>query len=249
MARTSRIVSGLRVGRLTVLDCCGPGRVTKWTCRCVCGRTSAVSANVLRQGVASDCRCEHEQHGLSKTVEYGIWCGIKNRCENPRVKGFPLYGGRGIRIADEWRHDFPAFLAHIGPRPSPKHSVDRIDGAGHYEPGNVRWATSEVQTNNRACTRRVIYRGEEMALADAVRLAGSVIHREAAWVRIRTGWAVERALETPRLFESPAADYWRNRPAACDGEVARRSSSVAALPAGPRSRTTCKPRSTPFAAR
>lgn len=71
------------------------------------------------------------------------------RCENPRNKRYALYGGRGIRVCDEWRHDFGAFSAYVGQRPTPSHSIDRIDNDADYAPGNVRWATASQQMRNR----------------------------------------------------------------------------------------------------
>jgi hypothetical protein len=145
---------------------------------------------------------EKNPNSIGKMVEYAIWRGIIARCENQNVKAFAIYGGRGVKICDAWRRDFSAFLEHVGLRPTPKHSIDRIDYDGNYEPGNVRWARPEVQANNRRNTRFVVYRGTRMALANAVRAAGSVVHIECAWIRIKTGWPVEKALETPRLFLS-----------------------------------------------
>lgn len=91
------------------------------------------------------------KHGLCYTPEYRAWAEAIRRCENPRNPGFANYGGRGIKMAPEWRHDFAAFFAHIGPRPGSLYTLDRIDNGGNYEPGNVRWATYKVQANN---TRR-----------------------------------------------------------------------------------------------
>lgn len=91
------------------------------------------------------------------------------RCNNPKIERYPHYGGRGIRVADEWQGEqgFDRFYAYIGPRPSPKHSVDRIDTNGHYEPGNVRWADAGQQAANRRNTRLVEVDGRVLTLRAA----------------------------------------------------------------------------------
>lgn len=81
--------------------------------------------------------------------EYTAWCSAKQRCTNPRNPAWRDYGGRGIRMTPEWVDSFAAFIAHIGPKPSPEYTLDRIDNDGHYEPGNVRWTTRKEQTRNR----------------------------------------------------------------------------------------------------
>lgn len=71
------------------------------------------------------------------------------RCTNPRHTSYPDYGGRGIRVADRWRFEFALFLADVGPKPGPDHTLDRVDPNGDYEPGNCRWATRQAQQRNR----------------------------------------------------------------------------------------------------
>lgn len=88
-----------------------------------------------------------------KPPEYNAWCSMRQRCNNPRCEPYPRYGGRGIRVAPEW-DDFEQFVKDVGPRPSFRHSLDRIDNNGHYEPGNVRWATKWVQNRNRVFDSR-----------------------------------------------------------------------------------------------
>lgn len=80
--------------------------------------------------------------------ELGIWNAMLFRCYKPTAANYRDYGGRGIRVCMEWRHSFAAFMRDLGPRPSPRHSLDRIDVDGHYEPGNVRWALPAVQAHN-----------------------------------------------------------------------------------------------------
>jgi len=79
---------------------------------------------------------------------------MKDRCHNPSHAASRYYGGRGITVADEWRDNFTAFYAHIGPKPSPDHSLDRINNDGNYQPGNVRWATWSQQNKNRRPYKR-----------------------------------------------------------------------------------------------
>lgn len=86
---------------------------------------------------------------MTHTAEYDAWVDMKRRCLNYKAPNFKNYGGRGIRVCDAWVDSFEAFIEHIGPRPSLKHSIDRIDNDGHYEPGNVRWATMSAQLFNR----------------------------------------------------------------------------------------------------
>lgn len=108
-------------------------------------------------------------HGESKTgetAEYRSWAHIVQRCTNPKNPSWQHYGGRGITICDEWRTDYAAFVRDVGRRPSPRHSIDRINNDGNYEPGNVRWATPQEQARNKSTNVLVTLDGETMCLAD-----------------------------------------------------------------------------------
>ena len=150
---------GNRFGRLVVVYRDGrSGNDAAWQCRCDCGKTRRVRADHLSSGATTSCGCYRRanllsmvtKHARAGTPEYRAWKGMKTRCTNDREKGWKNYGGRGIRVCDRWLNSFEAFLADVGPRPSPQHSIDRFpDNDGNYEPGNVRWATRKQQSENR----------------------------------------------------------------------------------------------------
>lgn len=134
---------------------------TCWECQCICGTLVTVAGSRLRSGNTRSCGCIHKEqlrkrqttHGATRhgrwIPEYNSWVHMIQRTTNPRHKNWNHYGGRGISMCTEWRHSFAAFFAHVGPKPTPQHSIDRINVNGHYEPGNVRWATPKEQTQNR----------------------------------------------------------------------------------------------------
>lgn len=132
---------------------------------------------------------------LKGIPEHYIFRTMIARCENPDVPCYPRYGGRGIVVAPVWRNDFWKFYADMGPRPSPKYQIDRIDNDGPYAPDNCRWATRIEQVNNRRNTRRVVFGGKEMPLTDAVRASGTSIHEETIANRMRrSGLSFEQAI-------------------------------------------------------
>lgn len=134
--------------------------------------------------------------------EYRAWQGAKNRCNNKNVQGFGNYGGRGIKFHEGWVGNFQAFFEAVGPRPSDKHSLDRIDTNGHYEPGNVRWATAREQAANRRNNTYIVIRGERMRFEDAAERFG--VEYQTARSRIRRGLSVEQAFTPMTKLECHA---------------------------------------------
>jgi hypothetical protein len=185
-------LTGKRYGILTVMQWLGESR---WLCKCDCGELKSVLTASLSNGNTKSCGCVRRRknieritkHGLTGTRAYRCWQQIIRRCYDPTNPSFKWYGARGITICDEWRHDFPAFLAHIGVPPSDEHTVDRIDTTKNYEPGNVRWVTMLEQSNNRTNNRWIIIRGERFTLAELI--------RELCAATGASEWQVRTALE------------------------------------------------------
>lgn len=132
-----------------------------------------------------------------KSPEYQSWASMLGRCCNPNRSHYHRYGGRGITVCERWQHSFQAFLEDVGPRPTPKHTLDRFpDNNGNYEPGNVRWATRKQQSRNRADNTIITANGETHCLIEWAEQSGlsvGIIQR-----RISHGWSAERALSTPK---------------------------------------------------
>ncbi len=120
------------------------------------------------------------KHGLSDTPEYEAWRAMRNRCYKSGTSHFERYGGRGIKVCKEWMTGFVPFLNHVGFRPTPKHSIHRIDNNGNYEPGNVVWATKKEQCNLRK------------TIAQWAREVG--LGQRTIWYRLRQGWTASQAL-------------------------------------------------------
>ena len=134
----------------------------RWLCLCSkCGKIKPVLGAEIRRKKSTAC-CSKYRHSLSNTREYRIWRNIKSRCFNKRLPDYPDYGGRGITLCDLWKNDFRKFYNHIGPCPTPQHSLDRIDNNGNYEPGNVRWATASEQRFNQRCRRIELFSDGEI---------------------------------------------------------------------------------------
>lgn len=161
-------MTGQKLGKLTVLERAPNNKLgdAMWLCACECGKTKVIKGVQLRKTnqPTRSCGCmqienmvkasikAHTTHGHTvggTTPEYRAWCKMKERCCNTKNKDFPDYGGRGITVCARWLNSFENFFSDMGLKPSPDHSLDRVNVNGPYSPDNCRWATKLEQAQNK----------------------------------------------------------------------------------------------------
>lgn len=133
-------------------------------------------------------------HGMGGTKEYHTWASMRHRCTNPKYSGYRLYGAKGIKVCDRWL-SFENFFTDMGPAPSKKHSLDRINPKGNYEPGNCRWVTNDIQQNNKSNNLILTLNGESKTFSQWCRAIGMA--PGTLYNRIRRGMSDEEALTKP----------------------------------------------------
>lgn len=145
-------------------------------------------------------------HGCSignQTPEYNSWLSMRTRCRNPKARQWPWYGARGISVCDRWLNSFEAFLSDMGVRPTPKHTLDRIDGSGNYTPENCRWADKKEQARNRSSSLIFTANGESKTAAEWSEITG--INVKALYARKQMGWSDNDIVNRPVAIQ---AKYW-----------------------------------------
>lgn len=172
---------------------------------CTCCRQSKALSEFSadprkRNGVRSackPCRAAQVQARREQQPARHILTLMIQRCHNAKHPKFQHYGGRGITVHQSWRAKggFALFFAHVGPRPSPGHSIERIENARGYEPGNVRWATQTEQMNNTRRTVRIMALGKTLSISQWAEALG-IARRTIVWRRDQ-GWEAERIVTTP----------------------------------------------------
>lgn len=163
-----------------------------WECRCECGATKSIVGSSLTNGLSLSCGCNRSlsnvrrftRHGMTQSQEHKAWRQAITRCTNPNTPNFADYGGRGIKMHPAWLASFETFYESLGPKPTPKHSLDRIDANGDYAPGNCRWATRSEQNRNTRSARRWFINGKEYrSCNDAAAAAGVSVPTILKWCR------------------------------------------------------------------
>lgn len=190
-------IAGRKFGKLTVRELSGfKGKISVWLCDCACGGTIDAWGNLLRTGRTQHCGCLSIYDGHSQHPLFNTWNGMIDRCHNESSKSYRLYGARGIEVCARWRNSFDDFAADVGDKPSPRHSLGRIDNDGNYEPGNVRWETRwEQQRNKRSC-RYVTVSGETKTVSEWARSIG--VTSEAMRLRLKKSASLEAIVSTPK---------------------------------------------------
>lgn len=176
--------------------------IRRVSAKCRCGKSLVLDLSSLLYGHTTSCGCAkierarllNRTHGMSHLLEFGVWKEMRQRCQNPNSKRWSDYGGRGIKVDERWE-DFATFYRDMGPRPSPLHSIDRIDNEGYYTRNNCRWATPDVQRRNSRRIIAVSVAGKTMCFKDAA--AANGVKWMTARMRVRRGWTPQDAVSIP----------------------------------------------------
>lgn len=196
---------GTRFGRLLVLEEAQKTNGRKsFKCQCECGNTMITLRQSLVSGNTKSCGCLLKEktrgrfttHGQSRTRLYSIYRGMLNRCYKHKTKRYERYGGRGIRVCNEWVNDFKAFYrwAMVNGYRNDL-TIDRIDVNGDYAPGNCRWSNVKMQQNNLSTNKIISYMDQKKTLARWCQELNLNYHT--IFCRLNRNWTIERAFKTP----------------------------------------------------
>lgn len=203
-----RDLTNQKFGRLTPLKrVLLEGKTQKvWLCKCDCGNTVYLKTNLLTSGNTKSCGClrgTYVKHGMSGTRINKIYMNMKSRCYTPSASKYYLYGGKGIKVCDEWLNKETGFISFYNWAMANGYrddlTIDRIDSDKNYEPSNCRWATYKEQNshlkNNPFNFEKIEYNGECHSLREWSKIKN--ISYTALLCRHERGWDVKRMLETP----------------------------------------------------
>ncbi len=191
-------LTGSRIGLWTVLGIASRAP-NLWKCKCKCGTTRTVVASNLHSKASKSCGCatvaknkSRAKHSPNDEPEWRVFKIMHRRCKDPKLIGYENYGGRGITVCRRW-YNFQTFLLDMGKKPTPSHSIDRINNDGNYEPGNCRWATKLEQVRNARSNVLVPFNGKTLCLSAWAELVG--LPKSTIYQRIHRGAKPIDALE------------------------------------------------------
>lgn len=196
---------GQRFGQLTIIKEVNkfiqPSGQTQrgFLCKCDCGNEKIIRLSHLNHNRVRSCGCLlGERHGDNGTHLHNTYRGMKNRCYNESYIDWENYGGRGIRVCDEWRNSYLAFR-DFALKNGYKDGlcIDRIDNDKGYYPANCRFVNDIISVNNRRNTFYVEYRGRKIPFMILMREKGLIDHQYTIRARIKRGWSDARAIDTP----------------------------------------------------
>lgn len=203
-------LTGHRYGKLYVVRRSDNiGKKVAWLCRCDCGAEKVVLGTNLQRGLTKSCGCYRRDYWREAKTKYPkrskrlsrIYTSMKDRCYKETDLAYSYYGGRGIKVCDEWRSDPGTFYAwaystgYNDDAPRGECTLDRIDVNGDYFPNNCRWISSKEQARNRRSNRVLSYKGEKHCLVEWAEICG--IRYSVLRNRVHSGWSIERALSEP----------------------------------------------------
>lgn len=203
-------ITGMKFGRLTVLRLSHKDNRHEchWLCKCDCGNEKTVSGNKLRSGNTKSCGCMQKEfldgrmrrkHGLTNTKLYATWENMKHRCSDPNNWMYPHYGGRGIKVCEEWLDSSTFFEWALSHGYEEGLSIERTNVNGNYEPNNCKWVPIEEQYLNRTDSHFVTAFGKTQTISEWAKESGlkyDTIERRLN----QYGWDAERAV-TVRPWE------------------------------------------------
>lgn len=197
-------ITGNKYGKLKVISLYddGKGRDAKFECLCDCGNKKVAYGKDLKTGKTKSCGCikkeyipKNKTHGMSKNRIYKIWAGIHQRCENENNPKYPIYGGRGIKVCDDWKEFTPFMEWALNNGYIENLTIERKNVNGNYEPLNCIWVDLKQQANNTRKTVFLTYKGETKPASEWSKITG--IPQDTITSRKRRGWSDERNIETP----------------------------------------------------
>lgn len=206
--KQSSLKAGQKFSNLTAIEFVriNNDRRPVWKWLCDCGKTHEISARHVLRGTTKSCGClsrkgNHYTHGMRKAPEYRVWAGMIQRCTNPNHDAFHNYGERGIKICDRWKKSFASFYEDMGQRPSPKHTIERIQNDESYCKENCKWATRQEQARNTRQNIYVWYKWKKTAVSDLAASHG--IPYERLRCRLKKGWDIYTALTRKSRNQAP----------------------------------------------